>query len=73
MAVIASGLLVPEWILDPPKGRSMISVPLFNWGNTYIDNDVLIRDMLAQIARLEPIEFPLAQMVGFWVPSERRS
>ena len=23
----AGGLLVPEWILDPPKGRSMIAVP----------------------------------------------
>jgi hypothetical protein len=24
---LASGLLVPEWLLDPPKGRSMVSVP----------------------------------------------
>ena len=23
----ASGLLVPEWLLDPPKGRAMVSVP----------------------------------------------
>lgn len=23
----AGGLLVPEWILDPPKGRSMVTVP----------------------------------------------
>lgn len=23
----AAGILVPEWILDPPKGRSMVSVP----------------------------------------------
>ena len=22
-----AGVLAPEWILDPPKGRSMISVP----------------------------------------------
>lgn len=27
-ALVASGgLLVPEWLLDPPKGRSMVSVP----------------------------------------------
>lgn len=26
----ASGLLVPEWILDPPKGRSMVTVPTFS-------------------------------------------
>ena len=24
------GLLVPEWLLDPPRGRSMISVPDMN-------------------------------------------
>jgi len=23
----ASGLLVPEWLLDPPNGRAMVSVP----------------------------------------------
>lgn len=27
LALTASGLLVPEWIIDPPKGRSMVSVP----------------------------------------------
>lgn len=27
MAATAAGLLVPEWILDPPKGRSMVAVP----------------------------------------------
>ena len=26
-ALAASGLLVPEWLLDQPKGRSMVSVP----------------------------------------------
>jgi len=24
---LASGLLVPEWLLDPAKGRAMVSVP----------------------------------------------
>ena len=27
LALTASGLLVPEWLLYPPKGRSMVSVP----------------------------------------------
>lgn len=27
MLATAAGILVPEWILDPPKGRSMVSVP----------------------------------------------
>ena len=24
--LLASGLLVPDWLLDPPKGRAMVSV-----------------------------------------------
>ena len=27
LAVAGSGLVVPEWLLDPPKGRSMVAVP----------------------------------------------
>lgn len=27
LSLTAAGLLVPEWVLDPPKGRSMVSVP----------------------------------------------
>ena len=27
LTLAASGLLVPEWLLEPPKGRSMVSVP----------------------------------------------
>lgn len=26
-ALASAGLLVPEWLLYPPKGRSMVSVP----------------------------------------------
>jgi hypothetical protein len=26
-ATTAAGLLLPEWLLDPPKGRNMVSVP----------------------------------------------
>ena len=27
LTATAGGLLVPEWLLDPPRGRSMVSVP----------------------------------------------
>lgn len=32
LVATASGLLVPEWILDPPKGRSMVSIQMSHGG-----------------------------------------
>lgn len=46
MAIAASGLAIPEWLINPPKGRSMIAVPEFD-GTIfeYVSSDTLRSDV----------------------------
>ena len=80
MVTAASGLLVPEWLLDPPKGRSMVSVPGFGldpWGNTIIGQygpvpeDQMFIDFGEGIIRLEPQHFPLSDLIAVPRTGER--
>jgi hypothetical protein len=62
IALAASGLLVPEWLLDPPKGRSMVSVP---GPIDYVPDP--IRHGSSGEEWVDYVEF-VGDIIGTWVP-----
>lgn len=56
----AAGILVPEWLLDPLKGRSMVAVPSFSMD---VLDHLIVPEMMGRIALLKPSHFPLALLM----------